>query len=155
MSYLIDTPLLLRIVNRADVQNTVAEAAIETLRQQGEVLHIAPQNLVEFRNGATRPVEVNGLGLSQTVAEAQAEEFEKKFWLLPETPEIYPAWKALVGAAGVTGKQVHDARLVAMCQVYGVSLILTFNVRHFARLALFDPGITIVDPASILYDSHY
>jgi predicted nucleic acid-binding protein len=151
MSYLIDTSLLLRIVNRADVQNIVAETAIEMLRQRGEMLHIAPQNLVEFRNGVTRPVEVNGLGLSPSVAEAQTDEFEKKFRLLPETPEIYLAWKALVEAAGVIGKQVHDARLVAICQVYGVSHILTFNVRHFARLALFEPGITIVDPASILF----
>ena len=150
MSYLIDTPLLLRIVNRADVQHVVAETVIETLRHQGEMLHIAPQNLVEFRNGATRPIEVNGLGLSSSVVEGQAEEFEKKFRLLPETPEIYPAWKALVSAAGVTGKQVHDARLVAICHVYALTHILTFNVRHFARLAPFGPGVTIVDPASIL-----
>lgn len=150
MSYLIDTPLLLRIVNSADVQNIVAETAIETLRQQGEVLHIAPQNLVEFRNGATRPVEVNGLGLSPSVVEAQAEEFEMKFRLLQETPKIYPAWKALAGAAGVIGKQVHDAQLVAICQVYGVSQILSCNVRHFARLVEFTPGITIIDPADLL-----
>ena len=139
----------MRIANPADALYAVAETAVETLRQQGEALHIAPQNLIEFRNGATRPVEANGLGLSPSVVEAQAEAFEQKFLLLPETPDMYPAWKALVQAAGVTGKQVHDARLVAICHVYGITHILTFNVRHFARLAVFAPGVMIVDPHSI------
>jgi len=128
----------------------VAEAAIVRLSEEGESLYVAPQNLIEFRNGGTRPAAVNGLGMTIEEAEAKAERYETIFTLLPETPEIYPAWKALVSAAGVTGKQVHDARLVAICHVYGISHILTFNVRHFARLAPFGPGVTIVDPASIL-----
>ena len=150
MPYLVDTPLLLRLANPSDPQYAVADNAVSRLENQGETLHIAPQNLVEFRNGATRPVVVNGLGLPLSDAEKLAEEFEKKFLLLPETPEIFPAWKTLVKAAGVTGKQVHDARLVAICHVYGISHILTFNVRHFAQLAKFGPGVIIVNPASIL-----
>ncbi len=149
MSYLVDTPLLMRIANRADTQYAVAETALETLRQQSETLHIAPQNLIEFRNGATRPIEARGLGLPPSIAEAQAEVFERKFVLLPETPDIYPAWKALVQSGGIIGKQVHDARLVAICQVYGIMHILTFNVRHFARLAAFVPGVTVVNPHNI------
>ena len=65
-----------------------------------------PQNLVEFRNVATRPVAVNGLGLSSTAAQAKATAFEALF-LLVETPDVYPAWKALVAGVGVIGKQVH------------------------------------------------
>jgi hypothetical protein len=45
------------------------------------------------------------------------DDFEATFTLLAETAAIYPAWKALVAAAAVQGKQVHDARLVAVCQV--------------------------------------
>jgi predicted nucleic acid-binding protein len=149
VSYLVDTPLLLRIANPSDPQYPVADAAVSRLQVRGEALHIAPQNLIEFRNGATRPIEANGLGLPPSVVEAQAEAFEQKFLLLPETPDIYPAWKALVQAAGVVGKQVHDARLVAVCHVYGITHILTFNVRHFARLATFAPGVVVVDPHSI------
>jgi len=149
LSYLVDTPLLLRLANKGDAQYPVAEKAVEILSLRGEALYIAPQNLIEFRNGATRPVEVNGLGLSIADAEFQAAEFEATFTLLPETPDIYPAWKALVQAAGVVGKQVHDARLVAVCHVYGVTHILTFNVRHLARLAAFAPGVTVVDPHGV------
>jgi len=117
LSHLVETPLLLRLANTRDAQFKVAESAVERLRGRGEPLYIAPQNLIEFRNGATRPAEINGLGMTVAEAEAKAELYEAIFTLLPETPDIYPAWKALVKAAGVTGKQVHDARLVAICHV--------------------------------------
>ena len=150
MLYLVDTPILLRLANSQDVQHMVAEAAVDRLSGKGASLYVAPQNLIEFRNGGTRPTAVNGLGMAIEEAEAKAERYETIFTLLPETPEIYPAWKALVRAAGVTGKQVHDARLVATCHVYGITHILTFNVRHFTRLAPFGPGVTIVDPTDLL-----
>lgn len=150
MPYLIETPVLLRLANPSDLNYPVAEAAVSALEARGDNLHIAPQNLVEFRNGATRLLEVNGLGLTIAQAKVLAEEFEASFSLLPETPDIYPAWKELVKAAGVTGKQVHDARLVAICQVYGLTHILTFNTRHFARLVQFAPGLMVVDPASVV-----
>jgi hypothetical protein len=82
-------------------------------------------------------------------AEAHAAAFETRFPLLVETPDIYPAWKALVSALGVIGKQVHDARLLAVCHVHGVTHLLTFNVPHFVRLAAFGPGAVVVDPASV------
>ena len=69
--------------------------------------------------------------------------------MLPETPDIYPAWKALVGALGVVGKRVHDARLVAVCHVHAVTHLLTFNVGHFAGMAGFGPGVVVVDPTSV------
>ncbi len=149
MGYLIDTPILVRLANVSDVQHVVAAHAVLELHRRGEVLHITPQVMVEFRNVATRPQAANGAGLSVVDAEAHAVAFEAKFALLPETPNIYPAWKALVTALGVVGKQVHDGRLVAVCHVHAVTHVLTFNVGHFARLAGFGPGVVVVDPASV------
>jgi hypothetical protein len=105
--------------------------------------------MIEFRNAATRPVAANGAGLSVVDAEAHAAIFEQSFPLLPETADIYPAWKTLVSALGVAGKQVHDARLVAICHVHGVTHVLTFNVPHFTRLAGFGAGVVVVDPATV------
>jgi predicted nucleic acid-binding protein len=133
----------------ADSQHAVAAQAVVELHRRREVLHVTPQVLIEFRNVATRPRAQNGLGLSAVDAEAQAAAFEAIFPLLPETPDIYPAWKALVDALGVTGKQVHDARLVAVCHVHAVTHLLTLNVSDFARMAAFRPGIIVVDPASV------
>jgi hypothetical protein len=75
--------------------------------------------------------------------------FEAAFPLLAETPDIYPAWKTLVDAMGVIGKQVHDARLVVCCHIHSISHLLTFNTAHFARLAAFGPGIVVVHPATV------
>jgi predicted nucleic acid-binding protein len=149
MAYLVDTSVLARLANRADRLHAVAAQAVLELHQRGEILYVTPQNLVEFRNMATRPKAVNGLGLSAVDAEAKAAGFEATFPLLAETPDIYPAWKALVGGLGVIGKQVHDARLVAVCHVYAVTHLLTFNVSHFARMAGFGLGVAVVDPATV------
>ena len=147
MAHLVDTSILARLANTADPFHAVAAQAVLELHRRGEGLHVTPRNLVEFRNLATRPKAVNGLGLSAVDAEAKAAVFEGTFPLLVETPDIYPAWKALVGALGVIGKQVHDARLVAVCHVHAVTHLLTFNVSHFVRMAGFGPGVIVVDPS--------
>jgi len=49
----------------------------------------------------------------------------------------------------VVGKQVHDARLVAVCHVHAVTHLLTFNVAHFRRLTAFGPAVAVVDPATV------
>jgi predicted nucleic acid-binding protein len=149
MAYLVDTSILARLANVADRLHGVAAQAVLDLHDRSEVLYLTPQNLVEFRNMATRPKAVNGLGMSAVDAEARAAIFEAAFPLLAETPDIFPAWKALVGGLGVIGKQVHDARLVAVCHVYAVTHLLTFNVLHFARMAGFGPGVVVVDPATV------
>src|SRR5208337_1478436 len=149
MAILIDTSVLGRLANRADKSHPVAAAAVAELHRQGELLHITPQNLVKFRNFATRPVSANGLGLAASATEGLAATFEAAFPLLDETPAIYPAWKAIVGALGVVGKQVHDARLLAVCHVHAVTHLLTFNVSHFVRMAAFGPGVVVVDPATV------
>jgi hypothetical protein len=55
----------------------------------------------------------------------------------------------LVSTAGVIGKRVHNARIAAICQVNGISHILTLNVSHFASLAAHVPGLAVVHPASV------
>jgi predicted nucleic acid-binding protein len=149
VAVLIDTNILGRLANTSDPSNAVASAAVMKLHRCGEVLHITAQNLIEFRNFATRPIGANGLGLSAQIADGLAATYEATFPLLPETPDIFPAWKAIVTALAVVGKQVHDARLVAVCHVHGVSQLLTFNVAHFARLAAFGPKLIVLDPASV------
>jgi predicted nucleic acid-binding protein len=149
MAYLVETSILARLANTSDVYYPVATHAVLTLHHQGESLRTSPQNLIEFRNCATRPANVNGLGLPPVEAETKTAFFESLFPLLLETPDIYPAWKALVQTLSIIGKQVHDARLVAVCHVYGITHVLTFNVQHFTRFAAFGPGLIVVDPHSV------
>lgn len=149
MAFLVDTPVLLRLANTDDSRHLLVSHAVAELHRRGEILHVTAQNLIEFRNAATRPVAANGLGLSLDAVEEQATKFESMFPLLAETPDVFPAWKTLVHSAGVIGKQVHDARLAAVCHVHSVTHVLTFNVRHFTRLAAFEPGLVVIDPAMV------
>ncbi len=149
MAYLIDTSVLGRLADVTDPDYGVALRAVAELHRHGEAVHVTAQNLVEFRNVATRPRSANGLGASAAEAERLTANFESQFSLLDETPAIYAAWKPIVAALGVIGKQVHDARLVAVCHVHAVTHLLTFNVAHFTRLAGFGPGIVVVDPATV------
>src|SRR4051812_22097181 len=101
MAHLLDTNILGRLANAAVSQHPVAARAVLELHRRGEVLYLTPQVMIEFRNFATRPVVANGLGLAPAAAEALAATFEARLPLLPETPDVYPAWKALVAALGV------------------------------------------------------
>ena len=149
MTILIDTSVLGRLANANDAHYGVADQAVIELHRRGETLCITAQKLVEFRNVATRATALNGLGLSTVEAESKAAKFELQFVLLEETSDIYPAWKTLVGSLGIIGKQVHDARLVAVCHVNRVSHLLTFNVSHFSRMSGHGPPLSILHPANV------
>jgi predicted nucleic acid-binding protein len=149
MTYLVDTNVLGRLANKSDLQHGVALHAVIELHRLGEILHLTPQVLVEFRSVATRPLAQNGLGVSTSDAEALATDFEAAFPLVDDTPDIFPLWKSIVAGLGIAGKQVHDARLVAVCHTHAVTHILTFNVADFGRMAQFGAGLLIVDPATI------
>jgi predicted nucleic acid-binding protein len=64
MAYLLDTNILARLANAADPNYAVAAHAVLELHRRGEVLHITPQVLIEFRNVATRPKTAERLGPS-------------------------------------------------------------------------------------------
>ena len=65
MAYLLDTNILARLVNTADMQQVAAVEAIRRLHREGEVMHLTPQTLIEFRSVGTRALANNGLGLSE------------------------------------------------------------------------------------------
>src|ERR1051325_9613472 len=108
MSYLVDTNVLLRIIQTNHSMHADAIRAAATLGDQGHELFIIGQNMIEFWVVATRPESSNGLALSvaDTVAHIQA--FKQTFDVLPDTPEIFPEWERLAQAHAVNGRQSHD-----------------------------------------------
>ena len=146
-AYLLDTNMLTRSAQPHSPEYAVATGAIAMLLRRNERLCVAPQNLIEFWSVATRPTGApNGLGMSPTEADAEIQRIEATFELLPETPDIFLAWRHLVTSHSVSGRQVHDARSAAIMQVYGLPNILTFNAGDFARYG----HVTVVDPRSIV-----
>jgi predicted nucleic acid-binding protein len=143
--YLADTNVAARRVLTSDPLYEVVKRAIDTLFLRGDRILITAQCLVEFQALATRPLVANGLGLSPAEANEQAREIEAVFPLLVETPLIYTRWRTLMERHDVRGRQVFDARLVAVMQAHGVTHLLTTNAAHFRHF----PGITVVEPHQV------
>ena len=145
MDYLADTNILLRSAQPAHPMHSDAVRAVSVLISGGERVCVIPQNLIEFWAVATRPVDKNGLGLTPAQSEAEVSKIESFLTVLPDGPAIYPEWRRLVIAHAVSGKQVHDTRLVAAMNVHKIANLLTFNVDDFKRFS----GITLINPVSI------
>jgi predicted nucleic acid-binding protein len=146
VSFAVDTNVLLRSIDDGHVAQPIAQKGLFALRDRGETLSIFPQNLIEFWAVATRPVANNGLGLNTAEAETELINLKKLFVLLPDTPDIFPEWERIVLQFKVSGKQAHDARLVAAMIVHDVSHLLTFNTSDFKRFT----SITAVCPQALL-----
>lgn len=103
------------------------------MEQNGEELVIIPQVLVEFWTVATRPTNVNGLGMTTDESEKELENLQKFFRLLPENRRIFENWKVLIVKYKVSGKVTHDTRIVAAMIVHKIDNILTLNPNDFKR----------------------
>ena len=148
MAYLLDTNILLRLFAEDDPRHEEVKAAVNHLGRQGEPLHFALQNAAEFWNVATRPVDRNGFGYTPSEADGLLDLAERVAPPFPDHPAMYSYWRRLVREAGVSGVQVHDARLVAWMQAHGVTHVLTMNPDDFARYTDI-AGITVVEPAQV------
>jgi predicted nucleic acid-binding protein len=147
MLVLLDSGILLRLVNRADVLHKDVRAAVRALRARGDTLTVATQNIAEFWNVCTRPTSARG-GLGLTIEETarKLRLVERLTQVVPDTPVAYPIWKQLVVRHGVSGVQVHDARLVALMTAQGIPQILTLNAPDFKRYS----GIAAITPAELV-----
>jgi predicted nucleic acid-binding protein len=142
MRILIDTNILARIAHKSHPHTAVAKAALQQLWSEEHELRIVPQVLYEYWSVATRSVEENGLGFATDVADADVSSFKRIFSVLRDERGILEPWHEIVREGGVTGKQAHDARLVAAMQRHGLTHLLTFNISDFRRYA----GIELLDP---------
>jgi predicted nucleic acid-binding protein len=123
----------------------MARQAVESLMRRGNALAYTHQNMAEFWNASTRPISRNGFGLSVEETENNAREIERSFVFLPDNEAAYHEWRRIVLQYGVSGIQVHDARLVALMHVHGLTQILTFNKTDFLRFR----DLVIVHPGEI------
>src|SRR5579872_3679312 len=126
MKVLADSGILLRLFEPTDPFHMHADRAVRLIHARGDKIVIAPQNVAEFWNVSTRPSSARGgYGLSIAETERRLTIFEAVFSVLSEPAITYRIWRSLVLTLGIQGKQVHDARLVALMLAKGISHILT------------------------------
>jgi predicted nucleic acid-binding protein len=148
-SLLIDTNVVLASIEAGDPHFASTALALSTLRRRRRRVLVTAQILIEFYRVCTRPPSERGLGMTPAQAAKQREDILHLYGLLDETPAIFNAWKSLVDTAQVRGKQVHDARLVAVCHAHNIDAILTFNTTDFDRFEKIGPGILVISPKDI------
>jgi predicted nucleic acid-binding protein len=146
MTILLDTNILTRAAQPHHPMHQPAVDAGAMLRQSGEALYLAPQNLYEFWVVATRPPGENGPGWDVVQAQSESNQLKTMFRILDETPAILPKWERFVSHYQVKGKNGHDARLVAAMIIHGIERLLTYNVADFQRYR----EITVISPESVL-----
>ena len=142
---LLDTNVLLRYRQQSSPAHTTCSTAIERLDAQGDEVCLCTQNLIEYWAVASRPAAQNGLGQSLADVDRDLNDFEQGFSILDEPSDLRFWWRSLVKKHGVAGKQVHDARIVALMLALGVSHLLTLNPSDFNRYS----EITVLEPKDV------
>jgi predicted nucleic acid-binding protein len=147
MQYLVDTGVWLRLFDRGDPQHNVVREALRSLRSSGHSLVTCPQNVAEFWNVSTRPsTSRGGYGKSIATTELRVQFIERNALILGESPAAYRSWRSLLSAHQIQGLAAHDARLVSMMHVSGITHVVTLNVGDFVRY----PNIVAVSPADVV-----
>lgn len=140
-----DTNILLRSAEPAHPTHQQSVNAVKSLLANGDRVCLIPQNLIEFWNVATRPVDKNGFGWSPAKTDVEISRLESLLTVLPDSQAIYREWRKIVLKNSLPGKQVHDARIVAAMNAHQINKLLTFNFKDFKRFK----HITLLDPATI------
>jgi predicted nucleic acid-binding protein len=146
MDFLLDTNILIRIADEQAKEHLLIVKAVTRQIDSGHRACVVPQNLIEFWNVASRPRNSNGLGWDLFQIEEEVAFFLEEYFLLAENPNIFLAWQELVVQHQVSGKQVHDTKLVAAMLTHKIDQILTLNTADFTRFS----QITAIHPATIL-----
>lgn len=144
MTVLLDTNILVRLMQPQHPHTQIAKRAIQLLKSRNETLFIVQQNIVEFWAVTTRAIAANGLAFTTEQTAAEVNALRMFFVLAPELP-LQDVWQRLVVDHRVEGRSAHDARLVAAMLVHGIESLLTFNVQDFLRYT----EIRVLDPTAV------
>ncbi len=128
-----DTNVLLSAVDRKRSLNPQALHVLNVLPNQGIELCVSGQIVREFLAVCTRPIDMNGLGLSTQLAVRNAEAIVERSTMLEENRGVAERLLRIAQAAKCLGKQLHDANVVATMQEHGLTRLVTDNLSDFRR----------------------
>jgi predicted nucleic acid-binding protein len=106
-SYLVDTNILLRLVQPDSPEYGTIRQCTDRLWERGAQLFYTSQNLAEFWNVCTRPADRNGFGFSVAETDERAALIEAKFSLAAESDNTSGVAQNRRCNEKVSGIQVH------------------------------------------------
>ena len=127
----VDTNVLVYANVAEAPHHAAALAAIETAREADRTLWISRQVLREYLVIMTRPQSFETLD-GATVLN-QIRQFLDLFEVADESAAVTERLIALMTEVPISGKQVHDANIVATLLAYGIPTLVTHNTRDFVR----------------------
>jgi predicted nucleic acid-binding protein len=133
-TYFIDTNVLVFATVPNSPFHRDAIAALHARAQAGAEGWISRQVLREYLVQLTRP-GVLPAPLAGPLAAAQVGALVSLYRVADETASVFQELSALVQGGLATGKQVHDANIVATCLAYGIPRLLTHNLSDFQRFS--------------------
>ena len=143
---LVDTNVLLSATALHRPLHGAALTVLNDWPNRGVVLAASSQVFREYLAVATRPVEVNGLGLDVSDALANVAAFRARMRLLVESEPVWDRLQTLIAHYGCKGKQIHDANVVASALAWGVGKLVTANAGDFNRFAA---ELEVIDLAAL------
>lgn len=145
MRVFLDTNIILRGAHQVDPQHLRVRGALTRLVAASSDLCIGLQNVAEFWVVATRPLEVNGFGMTPVQARQEVDVLLSTYTLLRDPPDLLERWLDLCTQHAVSGRPAHDARIVALMLSHTVTHLLTLNPADFSRYS----EITSLSPEDV------
>ena len=127
----VDTNVLLSATDQARPHHREAYRLIAESGSRGLHLAASGQILREYLVVATRPPEVNGLGLAVADATANLGQFLRHLHTYEETDAVASRLRDLGVGLGLSGKRFHDANIVATMATHGIHTLVTENGDDF------------------------
>jgi toxin-antitoxin system PIN domain toxin len=130
----VDTNVLIYASRPKAREHAAARAVLDRMRQEGSPLWLSQQVLREYLAAATRP-QPSGPALPMAAAIADMQQFRTGFSIAEDTAGVLDRLVHLLSSHTGSGKQVHDANLVATMLETANTRLLTFNHADFRRFA--------------------
>jgi predicted nucleic acid-binding protein len=130
----VDTNCLIYAQQSQSPFHAVATDRLQDLVTNGHPLWISRQVLREYLVVMSRPGSVSvPVAIADLVADVQS--FESQFNIAEDGPVVMSHMLTLLTSIPCSGKQVHDANVVATMLTHGIPQLLTHNVSDFNRFS--------------------
>ena len=138
----IDSNLLVYAHREDSPWHNAAYARIVELAEGPAAWAIPWPCIHEFLSIVTHPrIYTSPTPLEKAIDQVEAWLESPNLVLLSESEDYWPQLRSILQTGRVSGPQVHDARVAALCQQHGVSELWTID-RDFNRF----PGLTVRNP---------
>jgi predicted nucleic acid-binding protein len=128
----LDTNILIRANVATAPLHKEARQALYNLANANAEMWLSRQVLREYLVNVTRPqTYANPAPLPLVIKQVQY--FLSNLNIAEDNAEVTTQLLKLVESLSISGKQMHDANIVATMQIYEIKTLLTHNVKDFQR----------------------